>query len=183
MRSVWVTWVVVLALAMAGMGALMIPRGSAPLHASANRLTAPRVGHPAPDFTLRSLTGSTVTLRSLRGKVVLLNFWATWCTACRAEMPRLAGWYRSLRRSGLVILGIDDAESTGAARAYVWRLGIPYPIAVDPDGTTSAQYEVTGLPTSLLVDRTGTVRAISPGMLSEQYRRTHLEPMLEQLRG
>jgi cytochrome c biogenesis protein CcmG/thiol:disulfide interchange protein DsbE len=183
MKSVWTTWAAALAVALAGVGAFMIPRDGLPRLVSGSQAPAPQVGHPAPDFTLRSLGGSAVSLRALRGEVVLLNFWATWCIACRAEMPRLAGWSRQLRGRGLAVLGIDDGQSAGDARSYVRSLHISYPIALDPGGSVSARYDVAGLPTSVLIDRSGTVRVVTPGMLDGQYLRSQLEPLVERGRG
>ncbi len=141
-------------------------------------LPAPQVGHPAPAFALPSLAGATRHLRSLHGKVVLLNFWATWCTACKSEMPRLAGWYRQLQARGLVVLGVDSQEDRSSAAAYARRLHIPYPVLVDADGSVSARYDVSGLPTSLLIDRQGIVQAVQVGILSPQFLTTHLQPLL-----
>lgn len=183
MKSLWTVWVVALAVALAGVGAIMIPRDGLPPHASAGRDPAPQVGHPAPDFTLRSLGGPAVSLRALRGKVVLLNFWATWCIACRAEMPRLAGWSRELNGRGLAVLGIDDGQSAADARSYVQSLHVPYPIALDPGGGISARYHVAGLPTSLLIGRDGVVQAVTPGLLDGQYLRSQVEPLVERRRG
>lgn len=138
---------------------------------------APEVGHPAPNFALRTPAGSTVRLSSLRGKVVLLNFWATWCTACRSEMPRLAGWYRQLRAREFVVLGVDQQESSGVAAQYARRLHIPYPIVVD-GGTISADYDVVGLPTSLLIGRHGAVAAVKLGTLDSSFLKDAIRPLV-----
>jgi len=139
---------------------------------------APQVGHPAPAFALLTLAGATRQLKSLHGKVILLNFWATWCTACKSEMPRLAAWYRQLQARGLVILGVDSQEDRSSAAAYARRLHIPYPVLVDADGSVSSRYDVAGLPTSLLIDRQGMVQAVQVGILSPQFLTTHLQPLL-----
>lgn len=139
---------------------------------------APQAGHPAPALTLRTLDGSTVSLASLRGKTVLINFWATWCKPCRSEMPRLAGWYRQLRGSGLVVLGVDQQEDRTAVAAFTRKLHIPYPIVLDGSGDVSARYDVAFLPTSLLIDPEGVVSSVKQGILDQSYLTLHVRPLL-----
>jgi cytochrome oxidase Cu insertion factor (SCO1/SenC/PrrC family) len=141
-------------------------------------IPAPEVGHLAPLFSLASLSGSPISLRSLRGKVVLVNFWATWCGPCKSEMPRLAGWYGRLRARGFVVLGVDQLEGAGTVRAFVQKLGIPYPVVLDQNGDAAAQYDVVGTPTSYLVDRQGYVEDVTPGILDKGYLNAHIEPLL-----
>lgn len=144
---------------------------------------APEVGHPAPDFALKTPSGNTIDLHSLRGKVVLLNFWATWCHPCRSEMPRLSAWYRRLRMKGFVVLGVDQQEGARAALDYAHRVRAPYPLALDSDGNVSAEYDVVGLPTSYLIDRQGIVRAVNLGIVSENYLTKHVHPIMAEVSG
>lgn len=151
------------------------PRGTAP---------APEIGHSAPDFTLADLHGAPIALHAYRRRVVLVNFWATWCTPCRTEMPMLARWYQQMGGQGLAVLGVDQQESRGDVLSFVQRLHIPYPIALDESGAVSARYNVIGLPTSFLIDRGGTIRAVHIGILSNGFLSRRITPLLqEQTRG
>jgi protein SCO1 len=139
---------------------------------------APEAGHPAPAFALAALDGKTVHSSDLKHHVVLLNFWATWCTVCKSEMPMLSRWYRELHARGLEILGIDQQESAAAARAFVRRFHIRYPVLEDDSGTTSARYDVVGLPTTLLVDQSGIVEAVKVGVLDRRFLTADVAPLL-----
>jgi protein SCO1 len=132
-------------------------------------IPAPQAGHPAPALDLPRLQGGRVSLNSLRGKVVVLNFWATWCAACKSEMPLLERWYTSVKSKGVVVLGIDQQEGRKDVESYVGKLHVNYPIALDTDGVASAQYNVAGLPTTLVIDRQGIVRSYKPGTLDASY--------------
>jgi cytochrome oxidase Cu insertion factor (SCO1/SenC/PrrC family) len=139
---------------------------------------APEVGALAPEFTLRTTRGASLRLSSLRGKTVLINFWATWCTACRSEMPRLAAWYRQMKGRGLVVLGVDQQDDVGSVRAYARKLHIPYPVVLDSGGDVSARYNTVFLPTSLLVNQNGAVAAIKVGVLDQTFLRRQIRPLL-----
>jgi protein SCO1/2 len=141
-------------------------------------IPAAQPGHPAPTFSLATPGGRYVSLQSLRGHPVLLNFWATWCTACRSEMPRLESWYRKLHGQGITILGVDDAEGTGAVRDFVHRYGVNYPIALDTNGTVSARYGVSFLPVSVLIDAHGSVASVHLGVLGSTYLKRDIMPLL-----
>jgi thiol-disulfide isomerase/thioredoxin len=113
---------------------------------------------PAPDFTLPTLSGAPIHLSELRGKVVLLNFWATWCVPCRTEMPSLEALYQRYQERGLDILAINvDTLSTAGVEAFVQEGGVTFRIALDPSWSTARVYGVVGLPTTYLIDREGNV--------------------------
>jgi protein SCO1/2 len=143
-------------------------------------LPAPQVGHPAPGFVLPGLDGGSVRLSSLHGKVVLLNFWATWCHPCRTEAPRLAGWYQRLRRHGLVVLGVDQQEGQSTVASFVRRYRLPYPIVLDGDGEAGAAYDVPGLPKSFLIDRQGIVRQVVFGVVGDTFLQRQVAPLVRE---
>jgi len=119
----------------------------------------PKVGKPAPNFSLSRLdrTG-TVSLRSLRGKTVVLNFWASWCDPCKREAPTLERFWQQNRGKGVVVLGVDSNDSQSDARRFVSAHGITYPLASDPNGIVAAnRYDVAALPVTYVIDRSGRI--------------------------
>jgi cytochrome c biogenesis protein CcmG/thiol:disulfide interchange protein DsbE len=115
----------------------------------------------APQFTLPRITGiagslpGSIALASLRGKVVVLNFWASWCIPCKKEAPRLQDAYRRYAKQGVVVLGVDAQDFTGDARRFANRYKLTYPIGRDGSGKTLTPYGVTGFPETFFVDRSG----------------------------
>jgi len=113
---------------------------------------------PAPDFTLPTLSGAPIRLSELRGKVVLLNFWATWCVPCRLEMPALETLYQRHKDAGLAVLTINlETLSTAGVEAFVQEVRVTFPVALDPSWSIARAYRVLGLPTTYLIDRAGNV--------------------------
>jgi peroxiredoxin len=121
---------------------------------------------PAPDFTLRSLGGPNLRLKEQRGKVVLLNFWATWCGPCREEMPQLNKLYEKYRPSGFNLLGINVDEDSRNAAGIADKLGLKFPVLLDADKQVSKMYELSAMPSTVLVDRDGRVRYLNRGYRS-----------------
>ena len=113
----------------------------------------------APDFTLTGLDGQPLRLSAFRGKVVLLNFWATWCAPCQIEMPRFARWQRELGPSGFQVIGISMDDDAAPARRLVRRLDLGYPVAMGNARLGKRYGGVLGLPLTFLIDRNGIVRA------------------------
>jgi peroxiredoxin len=111
----------------------------------------------APDFFLKDLNGNSVRLRDLRGKVVLLNFWATWCPSCRFEMPSMEALYKEYSRRGLVVLAVNFRESRGEIRPFYKEHNLSFPALLDPGGETFARYETWSLPTTFLIDKRGQI--------------------------
>ncbi|MCX8118216.1 MAG: TlpA family protein disulfide reductase [Desulfobacterota bacterium] len=113
----------------------------------------------APNFSLRTLNGQQITLSDLKGKVVLLDFWATWCGPCRESIPHLVRLYRNYQEKGFELIGMskDRSEDIEVVRKYVRTMEIPYPIILTPD-EVARKYRVTGLPTTVLIDRKGVIR-------------------------
>jgi len=125
---------------------------------AADRPSRPRASIPAPDFTLPTLAGDSVRLSALRGKAILLNFWATWCLPCRAEMAAIEQLYRRHRDRGLevVAVNLDKLSATGVG-AFVKEVGVTFRVVLDPAWATTGPYGVVGLPTTYLIDRAGSV--------------------------
>lgn len=139
----------------------------------------PRKGYMAPDLQLPTLSGETVALSDLRGQVVILNFWATWCPACRTEMPALDQVYRAYQGQGLEVIAVNVQEDPAGTGAFVQELGLALPVLVDRDGTVSARYRVTSLPTTYIIDRAGVIREITVGgPLSRAYLASTVAPLL-----
>ncbi len=118
----------------------------------------PEIGKPAPAFTLHDLSGKKVSLADYRGKVVIVNFWASWCVPCRREMPPLQRAYENLGPKGLVVLAISVDPSEAAVRSYVKTASLTFPVLLDPhkDAYFDA-YGVLVLPTSFVIDRKGNI--------------------------
>ncbi len=118
-------------------------------------LQQPKETVEAPDFTLRDLNGKTVQLRDFRGKVVFLNFFATWCVPCRLEMPAMDRLYQSNKDKGLLVLALDLREGVKPVRSFLRELKVSFPALLDEDGTVAFMYGVRPLPTTYLVGRDG----------------------------
>lgn len=117
----------------------------------------------APDFTLRTADGSNLRLAEQRGRVVLVNFWATWCAPCRQEMPLLNQLYQKYQASGFTLLGINiDADSRNAV-SVANKLGVSFPVLLDGEKSVSKLYDLTSMPSTLLIDRDGKVRYVHRG--------------------
>ena len=148
------------------LGLAWVSFSSAPLSATTGGLVpSPRQGFPAPDFTLDTLDGDQMTLSDLRGQVVMINLWTSWCPPCRAEMPAIDNVYQANKEKGLEVLAVDSTfqDSEAAAAAFAQELGLSFPILLDRDGAVSRRYQLRALPTTYFIDRKGIIRAIVPG--------------------
>src|SRR5882672_4015898 len=117
----------------------------------------------APDFALRSLEGPNLRLQEQRGRVVMVNFWATWCGPCRVEMPHLARLYDKYRASGFQLLGINIDKDPRQAATVSTKLGLRFPVLFDTEKKVSKLYYLTTMPSTVLIDRDGKVRYIHRG--------------------
>jgi cytochrome c biogenesis protein CcmG, thiol:disulfide interchange protein DsbE len=127
--------------------------------------TVPQVGFMAPAFTLTDLDGQNVNLSDLLGKVVVLNFWASWCPPCRAEMPAIQQVYQDYQDQGLVVLAVNVAnqDTMTAMRTFLDSFEHTFPILVDENGAVNRLYAVSSLPTTFFIDRDGMIRDLVVG--------------------
>ncbi len=133
---------------------------------SARPESIPLRGHPAPDFTLQTLDGEALSLSDLRGKAVVLNFWATWCPPCQAEMPELQAAHEAYSRGGLVVLGVNQAENRATVQAFLDERQLTFPVVLDSQYEVSQLYQVNSLPTTFFIDRDGVIREIVIGQMN-----------------
>jgi len=140
--------------------------------ASVNSAPAPVAGAPAPDFTLKTLDGSEASLSQFHGQPVLINFWASWCTPCRLEMPDLVRVYETHKAQGFVILGVNLTfqDSLPDVQAFVKEFNMTFPVLLDEEGNvTHNLYRLRGLPLSVFVNHEGIITRLNLGaMMGEQ---------------
>lgn len=136
-------------------------------------------GKVAPDFVLETLDGGTLRLSDYAGQPVFINFWATWCTPCRKEMPEIVAAYdRYGGEGGLVVIAVNVEESPGAARAFAEQFGMDFPTVLDLNGDVASTYRVNALPISYFVDRDGVIRDVFYGPLSESDMAERIEAIM-----
>ncbi|MGE0538823.1 MAG: TlpA family protein disulfide reductase [Dehalococcoidia bacterium] len=128
----------------------------------------PRVGQLAPEFALQDLDGTVLHLSDLRGKTVVMNFWATWCPPCRKEFPELVRLHEQNTARGLVVLGVNIQENAEIVRRFTSEFGARFPIVIDAKGDVSAQYRLRGLPMTLFIDAEGVLRSQHIGELTRE---------------
>ena len=134
-------------------------------------LTAYSRGTKPPEFNGTTAEGRILSLASMRGKVILLNFWASWCLECRPEMPAFERLHREFAAQGLSVLGINAREGTAAIRGYAKELGLTFPLVTDSKGEINAAYGVIGLPATFVIARDG--RAAARGVGPREWGNEH----------
>lgn len=141
----------------------------------------PRIGSRMLNFALPTATGDSIATTQFAGQVLVINFWATWCQPCRAEMPTLQSIYDKYRERGLALLGVNYGEGSDTVVSYVREIGVSFPIVLDRDMTVGQLYRVQGLPTTIFVDRQGTVRdMVLGGPMSAAYIESKILPLLDE---
>lgn len=129
----------------------------------------PTAGLPAADFTLTDLQGKPQSLSQYRGKVVLLNFWATWCKPCTTEMPAMQTTYDQLKDKGFVVLAVNELEDDRKVAEHIKAYGHTFPVLMDKDNRVANLYGVYGLPVSVFIDEQGVMQEyVKGGLLTEQ---------------
>ena len=142
------------------------------------------VGTPAPTFTLPGLgTGEQIDLASLRGQVVVVNFWASWCLACRKEHPDLLAAWARYRERGVVLVGVDYEDTEAAALAYAKEMGGDWPLVTDPGSRTAIAYGVFGVPETFVIAPDGTLMAKKVGAVSYVWLTREIESALRREDG
>jgi peroxiredoxin len=129
----------------------------------AEKYSLPKIGGAAIDFNCTDLKGQAWNLDKIRGKVVLLRFWADWCPYCRYEMPIIDKYYRKLKEEGFLVLAVNVKQSPEVALAFTAQLDVTFPVPLDPDGKMAKRYGVYAIPTNFLIDREGIIREILIG--------------------
>jgi cytochrome c biogenesis protein CcmG/thiol:disulfide interchange protein DsbE len=179
-RNRWTAFTaLVMLLGVAWTAASMIPEAEI----SRGDIVSPQVGFLAPDFDLDSLDGAAVSLSALRGRVIVINLWASWCPPCRAEMPALQAVYADLAARGLVVLGVNMTYQDSAAEAisFATDLGLTFPIAFDRSGEVARSYSMRALPSTYFVDPRGVIQqVIVGGPLNEATLRSIVMDLLEE---
>lgn len=180
------------ALAMVGMGllafgalvALLLPRSggvSGPRDSGEEFSAIPaQVSYPAPELTLKDLKGEQVSLAGLRGQVVLVNSWATWCPPCKAEMPTLQAYYESHRDQGFVVVAIEAGEPQNEVAEFAKKLRLTFSVWPDPETKALRAFRNGSLPSSYVIDRQGVVRLAWTGAISQGMLEKHLTPLLRE---
>lgn len=132
----------------------------------------------APNFSLKTMDGDTFTLAEQKGKVIVLNIWATWCGPCREEIPDFMELYKEMKDEGVIIVGVSvDEKGWSAVRPYAQKMEINYPIMVD-DGTVARKYgPIRAVPTTFIINKLGKVEYVAPGRLTKE----RLQPILQKI--
>jgi len=155
--------------------------GAADLPPLGHRMSPMSQPVAAPEFTLPDMDGENHALSDFRGKVVMLNFWATWCPPCRREMPSMQRLYEKFRERGLVVVAVNQFEDPDLVFEFTGRLSLEptFPILFDRESRISEQYRVRGLPTTYLIDRQGTIRYQAIG--GREFDHPDVEKLIEGL--
>ena len=167
----------------AGYGTVELP----PERNATDRSPAVEIGRAAPDFLLETSTGGELRLSDLQGQPVVVNFWATWCPPCRAEMPELVAAYDRYRGDGLVIVAVNLQEADKQVEQFADEFGIEFPIVIDRDGELRTVWRLGGpfggIPSSYFIDASGVIRSVFYGPMREAALEERLAEILEEKAG
>jgi cytochrome c biogenesis protein CcmG, thiol:disulfide interchange protein DsbE len=174
-QRIWFASILVLGLVWIGVSADRLGKSTNGL------IPAPQKGFLAPDFTLESMSGEEVTLSDLRGQVVIINLWASWCGPCRLEMPALKDIYNEYKENDLVILAVNSTsqDSRSALEKFVAEYQLPFTVLLDTEGTAAQLYQLSALPSTFFIGRDGLIRrVVIGGPLAESTLRAEIESLL-----
>ncbi|HEY7651415.1 MAG TPA: TlpA disulfide reductase family protein [Methylomirabilota bacterium] len=144
-------------------------------------IPSPLLGKPASPFALTTFDGKPISLDSLRGQVVVVNFWASWCIpACYDEAPSLERAWQAYRDRGVVLVGVNIQDKEEPARRFLTQFGHTFPNAPDPSGRVSVDYGVYGVPETFFIDREGQVRFKKVGSVTDEIMKEHVEKLLKE---
>lgn len=153
--------------------------GAADVQSSGSRSTVPaQVNYPAPELSLENINGQVQSLADFRDKIVLVNNWATWCPPCKAEMPTLVAYYQAHKDEGFVIISIDAGESKQAVQAFAEQYKMTFPVWLDPGAAAMDAFKNQSLPSSYVIDRSGTVRVMWVGEINREMLEKYVTPIL-----
>jgi peroxiredoxin len=166
-------------LILGGAGLVLLPRAVRETGEPASAIPA-RVNYPAPDLQLADLSGAAVSLEGLRGQIVLVNNWATWCPPCRAEMPALQAYYEAHREQGFVVIAIDAGETLAEVQRFVEGYGLSFPVWLDREQKALVAFRNLTLPSSYVIDREGTVRLAWSGPVTQETLEKYVTPLIRE---
>ncbi len=179
MKAARLAWLLLLIAGLVWINATRV-RDATLLGPPGQRPPSPQVGFPAPDFSLSNLDGQSVRLADWRGQPLVLNFWATWCPPCRAEMPALQAAAQAYGDQGVRVLGVNQAEDPNPVVGFMQTLGLDFPVLLDRDAAVSQLYRVRSLPTTFFIDREGVIREIViGGPMSQALLTSKMESLLK----
>jgi peroxiredoxin len=171
---------IAVALIVAGVGLLlwMGQQSVTSLSRSSNSLAQASGGTTASDFTLLSPDGQEISLSDYEGRVILVNWWATWCPPCKAEMPAINAFYETHKADGFVVLAVNSQEGASTVKSFIQDNGFTFPVLLDSQGQVMERYHVRALPTSFIIDRHGVIQHIQTGEISSRQLEAIVEPLL-----
>lgn len=158
---------------------LVLKSGNAQSGPTASRSVTPaEVNYSAPELALTNLDGQAESLADYRDRVVLVNNWATWCPPCKAEIPTLDAYYQAHAAKGFVIIGIDAGETQEEVKTFVQSSSMSYPVWIDPQNKALEAFNNQSLPSSFVIDRSGTVRLAWVGEIDRETLEKYVTPLL-----
>lgn len=157
---------------------LQAPKTSETSQPVSRSVTPMEVNYPAPELSLQNVNGDAESLTDYRDKVVLVNNWATWCPPCKAEIPTLQAYFEAHTADGFVIIGVEAGESQSDVLKFVQENGMTYPVWFDLKGAAMSAFRNESLPSSYVIDHTGTVRLAWVGEISRDMLEKYITPLL-----